>query len=143
MLLSKVSTVTQELFIGSLYIHKMARLHTQATKKQMLHPDTTRILAREQERLERHAPDAGAVARRLWRVAASRALHQSRAGAHYGDHISVSSREHMSDVDCFDGARIRGQSANDKKKEHTTSDEDLLSISPEVDGRLKDEGRSQ
>lgn len=142
MLLTKFSTDIQELLIGSLYIHKMARLHTQETKKQVLHPDTTRILARERERLERHAPDASAAARRLWRVAASRVLHQSRAGAHYGDHISVSSREHMSDVDCFDGARIRGQSTNGKEEGHKTSDEDLLSISPEIDGRLKDEGRN-
>jgi hypothetical protein len=50
----------------------------------------------------------------------------------------------MSDVDCFDGSAVRSgkkQSTLDLQKIKEAYEEDLLTISPEIDGRLKDEGR--
>jgi hypothetical protein len=45
----------------------------------------------------------------------------------------------MSPVDPFDGEKARGGRQVAERK--FDGDDDLLSISPEVDGRLKDEGR--
>jgi 5'-nucleotidase len=96
----------------------------------------------------------------LWRLAASRALHSTRTQQHYRDHIGVAEREHMSEVDCFDGAEMRGRSAghgkgngngkkvgqdkdekNDPRKVSKEREGDLLTINPEVDGRFRDVGR--
>ena len=89
----------------------------------------------------------------MWRRVAGLALRWSRG--HYRDNMRVSGREHMSDVDCFDGARMRKGEfdeevtkglGNTNAKDHESvelsgAEEDLLTISPVVDGRLKDEGR--
>ncbi|KAH9946326.1 Metallo-dependent phosphatase [Epithele typhae] len=80
----------------------------------------------------------------MWRRVAGMALRWSRG--HYRDHFRVTGREHMSDVDCFDGARMRRGRAEGEQKpkedeELNGADEDLLVIHPVVDGRLKDEGR--
>jgi hypothetical protein len=50
----------------------------------------------------------------------------------------------MSGVDCFDGATIRGGGTSNgpTAKKEIDETEDLLTIHPVVDGRLKDEGRS-
>ncbi|KAI0371748.1 Metallo-dependent phosphatase [Pilatotrama ljubarskyi] len=84
----------------------------------------------------------------MWRRVAGLALRWSRG--HYRDHLRVTGREHMSAVDCFDGDRMRkGDFGADETKEgkaHESEelngvDEDLVTIHPIVDGRLKDEGR--
>lgn len=80
----------------------------------------------------------------MWRRVAGIALRWSRG--HYRDHLRVTGREHMSDVDCFDGEKMRkGRFESEKEKteddESDGMDEDLLTIHPVVDGRLKDEGR--
>ena len=91
----------------------------------------------------------------MWRRVAGMALRWSRG--HYRDNMRITGREHMSDVDCFDGDRMRkGRFERDQQKaaktmdnsdkggenvELTGSEEDLASIHPIVDGRLKDEGR--
>lgn len=89
----------------------------------------------------------------MWRRVAGIALRWSRG--HYRDNLRISGREHMSDVDCFDGAKMRrGRFERNEEKspgdngvqpsEHeelTGAEEDLAVISPVVDGLLKDEGR--
>ena len=94
----------------------------------------------------------------MWRRVAGIALRWSRG--HYRDHMRISGREHMSEVDCFDGEKMRkGRFGRDQAKkgedratekegkdgdenaELTGSEEDLATIHPVVDGRLKDEGR--
>ena len=92
----------------------------------------------------------------MWKRVAGLALRWSRG--HYRDNMRITGREHMSDVDCFDGDRMRkGRFERDQQKaaktldgesgkggenvELTGSEEDLASIHPIVDGRLKDEGR--
>jgi len=47
----------------------------------------------------------------------------------------------MSDVDCFDGGKARRGSIVDETNE-ADNGEDLPTIHPVVDGRLRDEGRS-
>ncbi|KAI0637231.1 hypothetical protein C8Q77DRAFT_555675 [Trametes polyzona] len=84
----------------------------------------------------------------MWRRVAGIALRWSRG--HYRDHLRVTGREHMSDVDCFDGDRMRKGDFQDEKakqskdqeiEELSGAEEDLVVIHPLVDGRLKDEGR--
>lgn len=86
----------------------------------------------------------------IWRRVAGAALHWSRG--HYRDNLRISGREHMSDVDCFDGAKVRKgrfereeakvqDEAKESKGEGEGFEEDLVTIFPVVDGRLKDEGR--
>ncbi|KAI0670630.1 Metallo-dependent phosphatase [Trametes maxima] len=84
----------------------------------------------------------------MWRRVAGLALRWSRG--HYRDHLRVTGREHMSEVDCFDGDKMRkGDFEEGKEKqgeaqeneELNGAEEDLVTIHPVVDGRLKDEGR--
>ncbi|KAH9853979.1 Metallo-dependent phosphatase [Lenzites betulinus] len=82
----------------------------------------------------------------MWRRVAGIALRWSRG--HYRDHLRVAGREHMSDVDCFDGDRMRKSGFDGQEKQGTEesgefagAEEDLVLIHPVVDGRLKDEGR--
>ena len=90
----------------------------------------------------------------MWKRVAGAALRWSRG--HYRDNLRISGREHMSDVDCFDGAKMRkGRFEREEGKVHdkvkegkgeddvelTGLEEDLVTIFPMVDGRLKDEGR--
>jgi 5'-nucleotidase len=86
-----------------------------------------------------------------WQQAALAAARHIPGRKHYRDHLSVSAREHMSPVDCFDGAKVRTlahkgrvemteRETDDKDVEFVDND-DLLVVHPMVDGRLKDEGR--
>lgn len=90
----------------------------------------------------------------VWKRVAGLALRWSRG--HYRDNMRVTGREHMSDVDCFDGERMRkGRFEREQTKEVKTeeggqvgenvelngAEDDLAYINPIVDGRLKDEGR--
>jgi hypothetical protein len=90
---------------------------------------------RQRHKLPNESKSKGA---QLWQHAAAVAL-QSRSYAHYKDQISVSAREHMSEVDCFDGGKARKGSIGEVNQDT----EDLITIHPVVDGRLKDEASSQ
>ena len=86
------------------------------------------------EHVARTSPGAA-----LWKRAAE-LVHQHRSKAHYRGHLKISSLEHMSCVDAFDGESVRkGQESGPSKVEDNP---DLLVVTPEVDGRLKDEGRA-
>jgi len=84
------------------------------------------------------------------RQAFSSVVHKLRSRKHYRDHINVTAKEHMSTVDCFDGAKIRklddGQDDGQDEKSSVhgkglNADKDLLVVHPYVDGRLKDVAR--
>lgn len=89
-------------------------------------------------RHEKRQPESKAI--QQWKHAASLVIRWSRSQIHYQDQLNVSTTEHMSLVDPYDGQSARSGLDNDKKA--APSDEDLLTISPEVDGRLKDAGRA-
>lgn len=110
----------------------------------LLHTETEHIIRREKARIEKYQKIAtlkGAPSK--WRHAAHLALRWSRA--HYKDHIYITEREHMSDVDCFDGAKARCETQEEKTTEGDEKEagvgQDLITIHPIVDGRLRDEGR--
>jgi 5'-nucleotidase len=119
--------------LGSLFVNKMGRLAHRC--RTALRSDTWATISREKAREK--TPIESSVADR-WKHAASIALHWSRSKAHYQDHLTVTAREDMSAVDCFDDQKTRSGGVTDRVD---NGDEDLLVISPTVDGRLKDEGR--
>lgn len=60
--------------------------------------------------------------------------------AEIGDALRIAQREHMTDIDKFDGAKARcGDTAGASKSKGKI---DLVVVSPLVDGRLKDLGRA-
>jgi 5'-nucleotidase len=88
---------------------------------------------KKREQLGRASPGAA-----LWKRAAE-LVHQHRSKVHYRGHFKITSLEHMSCVDAFDGESARkGREAGPTSVEDNP---DLLVVTPEVDGRLKDEGR--
>lgn len=76
---------------------------------------------------------------RRWKRAAGLALQWSRPKAHYQDQLNTCATEHMSSVDSFDGVNVRKGKQSQVVPEEV--DGDLLTVSPEIDGRLKDKGR--
>lgn len=78
-----------------------------------------------------------------WQKAVSSVLHSSKSRKHFRDRIHITSKEHMTVVDRFDGAKQRaGQPQNESNVIGGPSEEDLLVVHPAVDGRLKDEAQS-
>ncbi|KAJ7702385.1 Metallo-dependent phosphatase-like protein [Mycena rosella] len=121
------STIVRKYLMGSHYVNTIARLV--ASDIAHLHPTTKSAIVREKAR----------VASR-WKNAAHLALRSRKQSAHYQEHLNVCTIESMSSVDPFDGEKIRsGQSS--RVEGSPNQDSDLLTISPEVDDRLKDEGR--
>jgi len=123
------STLVRQYLLGSHYVNKMARLNDESPTN-YLHKDTNAIIGKERERRKRHVKSKAA---QQWQHAAALALRPSRA--HYQDQINVSAREHMSGVDCFDGGKARKGSV---AYNGNYGEEDLPTIHPMVDGRLKD-----
>jgi len=132
------STLVRQYLLGFHYVNKMVRLNHEP-RTVHLHKDTKAIVGKERERRERHGDNTPSTATRQWQHAATLAL-RSKSHAHYKDQINVSAREHMSCVDCFEGSKARRGVAH--KESGDDQGEDLPTIHPVVDGRLKDEGRS-
>lgn len=117
----------------------MARL---AEQSPITHLDegTSAVIDKERERRGKVGTSTLSGATQKWQHAAALAL-RSRSNAHYKDQINVSTREHMSGVDSFNGGKARKGSIGEAEKGDNDED-DLLVIHPVVDGRLKDEGRN-
>jgi 5'-nucleotidase len=77
-----------------------------------------------------------------WKHAIDLVIHRARSQRHYRSHLRVSSTQHMSSVDIFDGSAARRGLQTSISLNDATIDEDLLIISPEVDGRLLDIARA-
>lgn len=116
-------------------MNKMARLADAAPAG--LQPSTKSAIQRQQAKVD----GTTLTAAQHWKHAASLALNWSRSKAHYQGHINVCTTEHMSSIDPYDGKGIRTGNVRQNSVDDT-GDVDLLIVSPKVDGRLKDEGRS-
>ncbi|CCM02861.1 uncharacterized protein FIBRA_04973 [Fibroporia radiculosa] len=141
-----MSQIVRKYLLGCRYVNRMSRIKDMDT----LHPDTQHLISREKARQERYGrrpkPQPHHSSTSLnskLRHAAKVALRWTRG--HYRDHISVTGREHMSEVDQFDGRTLRRGTIIEAKSDGPTGnvkeEEDLIEIHPVVDGRLKDEGR--
>lgn len=125
--------------IGSRFVTRLARFNE---SQDHLHEDTHRIVQNERSRLKRDSSRLSAAAERL-QNAASSAFRCTRSRRHFRDHIHITSKENMSEVDCFDGAKQRvGEALDESDALGEPSDEDLLIVHPWVDDRLKDEAQN-
>ena len=125
------------IFRGSRFVSRMARLSEGHDRP--LHSATQDVILREVARRGRERANAHSATQSL-KQAARRALRWARSKDHYRDYINVTAREHMSSVDCFDGKEVR---SGDSAGVVHLADEDLITIHPIVDGRLKDSGRDE
>jgi len=124
---------------GSRFVTRLARVNE---SQDHLHGETHRIVQKERSRQERQSSRRSAAVER-WRRAASSALLNSRSGRHFRDRIQITAKEHMSEVDCFNGAKQRaGEPQDGSDALGNPSDEDLLVVNPMVDGRLRDEAQN-
>ncbi|TFK67898.1 Metallo-dependent phosphatase [Pluteus cervinus] len=131
-----MSSIVRKYLLGSHFIRKMAKLAGQSdTLDTLLNSDTATAITRAREL----GGGAGlSEAARKWRRGTAWAIKASKES--YQDQLKACRTEHMSPIDPFDGAAARrGEVA--QKEISETPDEDLLEINPQIDGRLKDEGR--
>ncbi|KAI0085451.1 Metallo-dependent phosphatase [Irpex rosettiformis] len=143
-----MSTIVRKYLLGCRFVYHMSHLRPQERIEILINSATKGIIERERARLDRFNKSKAEIVTK-WRRAMRLAVRYSRA--HYKELIHITSKEHMSDVDCFDGSRARaGSRAEVGRLEEDDSDDcdrdrdddDLVLIHPVVDGRLKDQGRS-
>lgn len=127
---------------GTCFVNKMARLLAEASGTNLIHKGSCSIIAREISHRKRHEGEVNTVIAQKWQHAASCAIRTLRSGIHYLDHINVTAREHMSGVDCFDGKKVRRGNEPNGSSRPTCNHNDLPVIHPVIDGRLRDEGRT-
>ncbi|OBZ75651.1 Trifunctional nucleotide phosphoesterase protein YfkN [Grifola frondosa] len=154
-----MSIIVRKYVLGCRFVNRLSRM-INVKQVQLLHADTAGVVSRERARKEYYArrsrskskerrPRDNSGVGALWKRVAGMALRWSRG--HYRDNLAVVGKEHMSEVDCFDGSTMRkglGEEQEIKEKDEDTEgmiadDEDLVTINPVADGRLKDEGRSE
>ncbi|KAJ7286039.1 Metallo-dependent phosphatase-like protein [Mycena rebaudengoi] len=136
-----MNTLVRKYLLGSHYVNTMARLAASGSDAPaVLHSTAQSAINRQQAKQETpQKPPHGSKVAQQWKHAAHLAVRWSRSKKHYREHHQVCNLESMSPVDPFDGEKARGGHQVAERK--FDGDDDLLSISPEVDGRLKDEGR--
>ncbi|KAK7023890.1 Trifunctional nucleotide phosphoesterase protein YfkN [Favolaschia claudopus] len=129
------SAIVRRYLMGSHYVSTMTRLAQSDVGH--LHSTTKAAISREKSKQEReqHSKIAS-----QWKHAAHLAVRWSRSRRHYQEHLNVSHLESMSSVDPCDGETMR-QGIQCAELEVKAKDDDLLTISPVIDDRLKDEGR--
>jgi 2',3'-cyclic-nucleotide 2'-phosphodiesterase (5'-nucleotidase family) len=133
------STVVRKYLLGSRFVTRLARINESQVH---LHEQTHKIIQNERSRLVKATSRLSAAAEH-WQKVASSSLRWSRTRRRFSEHIHITSREHMSGVDCFDGAKQRaGEPQGESDGLGKPSDEDLLVVHPWVDGRLRDEAQN-
>ncbi|KAI0818817.1 Metallo-dependent phosphatase [Irpex lacteus] len=140
-----MSTIVRKYLLGSRFVNRMSRMQPQQRIETLLNSATKGVIEREQARQQRYNRSAKIDIVSKWKHALQLAVRYSRA--HYKDLIHVTSKEHMSGVDCFDGSQARtgtgpAQVGDEAGDSNDQSEEDLVLIHPVIDGRLKDQGRS-
>jgi 5'-nucleotidase len=104
------------------------------------HSSTQTAVSREETKQRqgpKNHPQSSVVQR--WKHAAELARRWSRSRTHYQENLNVCTMEHMSIVDPFNGSSARKGQAGVRIE--GGEDENLLIVSPAIDGRLRDEGR--
>jgi len=131
-----LSTIVRQYLLGSQYVNKMIRLKD--SNRSFVNAKTKARLDILRNELTKEKESQREMAAKLWKHATTLAIHHVRSTTHYQNHFKISVTEHMSAVDSFDGERARKSLACTPVS--YDENEDLLLVTPEVDGRLKDEG---
>lgn len=126
-------------------MNRMSRLAREnALSQGFMQAGTEAIVQRERRRSQRLQHPG----KMHWKLAASLVIKSIRSKRHYQESLSIPQVEHMSEVDCFDGEKMRKEWGAPHAEEgrggrsHTTDEDDLLQIHPILDGRFKDVGRA-
>ncbi|KAI5124075.1 hypothetical protein M0805_003902 [Coniferiporia weirii] len=141
-----MSAIVRKYLLGTKYINKMNRpLGGKLSPPSLshLHSETGRILQLAKDRAQRLGRGASAVTQRV-REHWWHSLMSMHSPVHYRAPLSIANREHMTDVDCFDGHCVRAGGRQETGMSGVVAEEedvDLPVISPVADRRLKDVGR--
>ncbi|KAJ2931439.1 hypothetical protein H1R20_g5714, partial [Candolleomyces eurysporus] len=122
---SLMSSIVRKYFLGSQFVKRMVRLKEDSSA---LHPKARAAISYEK---------AHTKAKLLWMNALEK-IRKQRSESHYRNQLNVCAVQHMSLVDAFDGSKAR----QGEPSTYVENTEDLLVVSPEIDGRFKDEGRA-
>jgi 5'-nucleotidase len=101
-----------------------------------LSKQTSKIISREQKKHVNGSEKHGSA--RWAEIVRRKVIKPSKRSAINSYHVA--GNEHMSGVDCVDGAKFRGGKDREKEAEERLR-EDMIVCSPRIDGRLKDVGR--
>ncbi|KAF6765023.1 flagellar associated protein [Ephemerocybe angulata] len=124
-----MSSIVRKYFLGSQFVKKMIRLKAD---NEEFGPKVQAAIAYEKGQSK---------AKTLWKTALEKVIKQQRSNSHYRNQLNVCSVQHMSSVDPFNGQRARrGEPCG--YIVDSGAGEDLIVISPAIDGRFKDEGRA-
>ena len=131
-------------------MNRMSRLARESAFSQtFMQSGTEMIIQRERKRSQRLQNP-----KMHWKLATSLVVKSIRSKRHYQETLSVAQVEHMSDVDCFDGEKMRKEwgspqaqgaeegKGRDENDSRNRDEDDLLHIIPVLDGRLTDVGRA-
>jgi len=145
-----MSTVVRKYLLGSRFVNRMSRLARENALSQTFMQAGTEVIVQRERRRSQRLEHPGKM---HWKLAASLAIKSIRSKRHYQENLSVVQVEHMGEVDCFDGEKMRREWGAHQAKEakvekrqdetspHATDEDDLLQIHPVLDGRFKDIGR--
>lgn len=123
---------------GSQFVGKMIRIKEQSDLTE-LHLLTRIAIAQEHKRRKWEQNRETTESTEHWKSAINKALALSRR--HYHSQLAVCATEDMSSVDVFDGDSTRRGQECILQQDKDEDKGDLLVVSPQIDGRLKDVGR--
>ncbi|KAF8322522.1 Metallo-dependent phosphatase [Clavulina sp. PMI_390] len=144
-----MSAIVRKFLLGSQYIHKMKQL-TEDDVSSRRHQDeeTESAINRAREEWKKQSPLLSrSAANKRWLEITHKVLQasQEHSEAVIADALRICRREHMSDVDAFDGSRARkfptSLAQEAVKRLQQAHEEDLVTVKPVLDGRLRDVAR--
>ncbi|KAG5718664.1 Trifunctional nucleotide phosphoesterase protein YfkN [Termitomyces sp. T112] len=135
-----MSSIVRKYFLGSHFVNMMASQMSNLSNPRSrvgLRPRTEAAVSRETARRRTRKAHEESVVAEHWKRAAKLAVQWSRRSRlHYQDQLSICTTEHMSPVDAYDGQSIRREGQT--RKRWTFNEEEMITVHPEIDGRLKD-----
>jgi len=134
--------------VGSQYIHKMKQLtYEEVLKRNHISTETDSVILRAMKKWRKEHPDnkTPSPTTERWLEVTQKVLKasQEHCRAVIAEALRVCGREHMSEVDGVDGQGVRRQepSVVDTQRVSRMARDDLVTVRPVLDGRLKDVAR--
>ncbi|PPQ64016.1 hypothetical protein CVT24_009390 [Panaeolus cyanescens] len=133
-----MSAIVRKYLLGSQFVNRFIRLADENVDYDGVQQNTKVAISQLQQNMDEKRAEEANFPASAWKRAISATIRRAREHLHYQHHLHISTTEHMSDVDAYDGENARlGQDCASVSREEN---EDLLVVSPAIDGRLKNEG---
>ncbi|KAG8826388.1 hypothetical protein FRC17_008269 [Serendipita sp. 399] len=135
-----MADLVRHFLLGHQYINLMKSLATEDTPVH-LSEQTSKIIESERQR---HKNGTSKHGKSRWADIVREKLMKPGTNSYSSNSYRIASKEHMSAVDCVDGARIRQGSSDQASQEGSDSQvkdniqKELVVVSPRIDSRLKD-----